>query len=201
MNPGTTFERVYRTLKEQLTSGRFAAGERLEPAALSGDLHASVTPVRDALHRLVGERLVEAPRHNGFRVPALTEEQLRDLYDWHAIMLDLALRTPPREMRAMPGFPADRVTTPADLFLELARRSGNGEHLAAVAGLDERLGAIRAVEPAVLGDTEEEWAKLQAAWKIGDRAALRKALRDYHRRRKAFVPQLVSASRDARDTD
>ena len=70
MSPGPTFERVYHALKEQLGSARFAAGEHLEPATLSHELNASITPVRDALHRLVGEGLVEAPRGDGFRVPA-----------------------------------------------------------------------------------------------------------------------------------
>ena len=92
MSPGATFERVYRTLKDQLGSGRFAAGEHLEPAALSQDLHASITPVRDALHRLVGEALVEAPRGDGFRMPLITEAGLRHLYRWNAALLNLAVR-------------------------------------------------------------------------------------------------------------
>ena len=68
-----------------------APGDRLEPALLSEELNASVTPVRDALHRLTGERLVEAPRHEGFRTPMMTETPLRQLYSWHLDLLLLAL--------------------------------------------------------------------------------------------------------------
>ncbi|MBB5986822.1 hypothetical protein HNP60_002796 [Sphingobium sp. B1D3A] len=39
---------------------------------------AAVTPARDALHPLTGEQLVETPQHNWFRVPKLTEMELRD---------------------------------------------------------------------------------------------------------------------------
>src|ERR1700746_388476 len=90
ISPGT-FERVYAAIKARLRSGVYRPGERLEPAALADELNASVTPIRDALHRLTGERLVEAPRHEGFRVPMLTETTLRHLYAWHQDLLLLAI--------------------------------------------------------------------------------------------------------------
>jgi DNA-binding GntR family transcriptional regulator len=88
--PGT-FERVYAAIKRQLREGVFRPGDRLEPAVLSEQLNASVTPVRDALHRLTGERLVDAPRHEGFRTPMLTETTLRHLYAWHRDLVLLAM--------------------------------------------------------------------------------------------------------------
>jgi tetratricopeptide (TPR) repeat protein len=88
VRPGT-FERVYAAIKEQLRRGLHRPGDRLEPALLSEQHNASVTPVRDALHRLTGERLVEAPRHEGFRVPVITEGTLRHLYAWHRDLLRL----------------------------------------------------------------------------------------------------------------
>ena len=88
MTPPGTFERVYVAIRQRLREGLYRPGERLEPAVLSDELNASVTPVRDALHRLTGERLVEAPRHEGFRTPMMTESLLRHLYGWH---LDLLL--------------------------------------------------------------------------------------------------------------
>src|SRR4051812_18797565 len=88
MTPPGTFDRVYAAIRERLREGLYRPGDRLEPALLSDELNASVTPVRDALHRLTGERLLEAPRHEGFRVPMMTETLLRYLYAWH---LDLLL--------------------------------------------------------------------------------------------------------------
>lgn len=60
MTPPGTFERVYAAIRQRLREGFYRPGDRLEPAALSDGLNASVTPVRDALHRLTGERLDEA---------------------------------------------------------------------------------------------------------------------------------------------
>src|SRR5689334_1321709 len=103
MNAGVTFERVYFALKDLLGSARFAAGHHLEPAVLSQDLNVSITPVRDALHRLAGEGLVDTSRGEGFRTPAVTEVGLRHLYRWNAALLDLAVRarTAPRTLVRM----------------------------------------------------------------------------------------------------
>src|SRR5256885_13578516 len=91
MTPPGAFDRVYAAIRQRLREGLYRPGDRLEPALLSDELNASVTPVRDALHRLTGERLVDAPRHEGFRVPMMTETLLRYLYAWHLDLLLLAL--------------------------------------------------------------------------------------------------------------
>src|SRR5574338_1116410 len=91
MTPPGTFDRVYAAIKIRLRGGVYRPGTRLEPAILSDELNASVTPIRDALHRLTGERLVEAPPHEGFRAPMMTETLLRYLYSWHLDLLLLVL--------------------------------------------------------------------------------------------------------------
>ena len=110
MSPGPTFDRVYFALKEQLMTGRFAPGDHLEPSLIGDELHSSITPVRDALHRLVGERLVEAPRNDGFRVPMVTEFALRQMYAWQADLM----RT--RGGAAAWGAAADRRGLPFSRF-------------------------------------------------------------------------------------
>jgi DNA-binding FadR family transcriptional regulator len=203
MSPGPTFERVYRALKEELTGGKFAPGEHLEPALIGEHLNASITPVRDALHRLVGERIVEAPRNNGFRVPAPSEAELRDLYGWNRDLLDLAVRRRlpgsvgaalhASRPNAMPAGPS--TATAADLFRRVARRSGNPEHEAAAENLNDRLAAIRIVERQLFADIEEEIAALRALLDDGDLAALRRGIAAYHRRRQRSTPELLIASR------
>lgn len=80
MSPGATFERVYHELRRMLAEDDLPPGTPIEPAMVGRQTAASITPVRVTLHRLTGERLVEAPDHNGFRTPRLTELGLRDLY-------------------------------------------------------------------------------------------------------------------------
>ena len=93
MSPAQAMERSYATLKQMLRDGVFAPGARLEAIRLSDELGVSMTPVRDVLHRLAGERLVEASSREGFHVPRFTEAALRDLYEWNSALLSMAVRT------------------------------------------------------------------------------------------------------------
>lgn len=207
MSPGPTFDRVYLALKEQVTDGSFAPGDHLEPAAIGEDLNASITPVRDALHRLVGERIVEAPRNDGFRVPSPTEAELRDLYGWNRDLLDLALRKRSPDAGGAALYAARQADTPgdqaaataADLFRRIARRYGNPEHEGAVELLNDRLSAMRIVEGRLFADIREELAALLALFAEDDLPGLRRANAAYHRRRQRAAPELLIASRLPRE--
>lgn len=193
MSPGAVFERVYLALREELGRGRFPPGESLEPARLAVELDSSITPVRDALHRLAGERLVQAPRHDGFRVPLLSEAALRDLYGWAGELLLLAARRARVSAAAELADPA----RPLDLRTEalwnaLAARTGSAEHRICVERALRRLSPFRAAEPRVLSGLERELELLVEAESSGDMAALAKLVRAYHRRRIAAAPQILA---------
>lgn len=196
MCPGPTFDRVYGALKEQVTGGVFAPGEHLEPTILGHALNASITPVRDALHRLVGERMVEAPRHDGFQVPAPTEAEVRDLYGWNRQLLDIGLRarTAPPSAADAAGAGENRGTIAqrtAALFAAIARRSGNPEHVRAVDNVSDRLGALRKIEQQLFEDLEAEATALQDALTENDLTGLRRMIAAYHRRRQRSAPELL----------
>ena len=192
VRPGT-FERVYAAIKEQLRRGLYRPGERLEPAILSDQHHASVTPVRDALHRLTGERLVEAPRHEGFRVPLLTESMLRHLYAWHRDLLFLAVLNRRGEQSLETGAIGDEEAYERQkaMFLALVRTAGNPEHMLTFETLTERLEPVQRLVPLVLDAIEEEADGIIAALNAGDRKGLRRALARYHRRRMQIAPELI----------
>ena len=198
MSPPGTFERVYAAIKEQLRKGAFRPGQRLEPASFCQDLSASVTPIRDALHRLTGERLVETPRHEGFRVPLVTETMLRHLYSWHLDLLLLAImnrRAITIAEQAVPNEagPGSLVhERQNDVFLVLARSTGNPEHLAALEALTQRLEPAQRLEKIFLNETEAETAAITQAVQANDRKALRRALVRYHRRREKIIPELLA---------
>lgn len=198
MTPPGTFERVYAAIKQRLRVGLYRPGDKLEPAALSDELNASVTPVRDALHRLTGERLVEAPRQEGFRVPMITETMLRHLYAWHRDLLTLALvhrwtETSPSHDGQAAGLESESDRQRV-LFLALARTSGNPEHLHAFEALADRLEPFRRLEGELLDALEEETRRINAALRSADKSELRRALVRYHRRRERIVPQLLERS-------
>lgn len=195
MRPGT-FERVYSAIKLQLRQGMFRPGDRLEPAVLSAELNSSVTPVRDALHRLTGERLVEAPRQEGFRVPALTESTLRHIYAWHRDLLLLAIVNQQRNPASGLGSgPSSGDAAPHMLhnehFLWLARTTGNPEYVLALENLIERLEPVQRLESLLLDAIEEESNVISNAIRLQDHRTLRHCLIRYHRRRARIVPELL----------
>ncbi len=196
MSPGATFERVYEAIKEQLGSGRYGAGVHLEPAVLSEDLSASITPVRDALHRLVGEGLVEAPRGDGFRTPIVTEVGRRHLYRWNAALLDAATRS--RHYRATAaecGAQGDEdvLAFMERTFLRIGASSGNPEHLAAIAGLNDRLRPIRRAELKLLPGIQSEIDELVEKLAEGSVVQLRRPIAQFHRRRERAVADIVAS--------
>jgi DNA-binding GntR family transcriptional regulator len=199
MTPPGTFERVYAAIRQRLREGLYRPGDRLEPALLADELNASVTPVRDALHRLTGERLVDAPRHEGFRVPMMTEPLLRQLYAWHLDLLSLALMkrraTASAEDINVNHGPVDAPVYERQnaLFLALARSARNPEHVVTLEGLTHRLEPVQRLERLFLDGTEAETDEIVQALRTGDRKALRQSLVGYHRRRERIVPQLLSS--------
>ncbi len=192
MSPGITFERVYRELKRRLAEGEFRPGMAIEPATLGADLDASVTPIRDALHRLVGERLVQAPQHDGFRVPRPTETELRDLYAWNDCLLAVATRRLIRPAPPAPSGPDHPIRErTASLFQAIAACTANPEHSDAIRQMNDRLAPYRTAEAASLPNLGEEIEEIQARLAGGDRAMLKRALARYHRRRHDAAPHIL----------
>lgn len=197
MNSGATTDRVYAALKRRVMNHEFRPGARLDPAVLAGSLSSSVTPVRDALHMLAGEGLVEARVSDGFHLPAVDEPGLKDLYAWMNEVLSLALqgrvsgRTTVDAPEAAPlGTAAERA---ADLFARIGAQSSNTEHERAIRALNARLHPLRVVEPHVLKDIEEEVQAIAECVAAGDVADARRLIRTYHRRRKRSAAAIVRA--------
>jgi DNA-binding transcriptional MocR family regulator len=190
MSSGQTFERVYASLKAQVVEGRYAPGERLEPGMLADELFASVTPVRDALHRLVGEGLIVSPRADGFHMPMLTEPALRDLYAWNRAVVLVALAERSR-WRTLEARPDEDCAQASMLFASISNLSGNDEHRTAVLRLNERLEAVRRAEAVVVAD-EAEVPQLATAFRREDRTALRAGISRYHRRRLKLTPDILT---------
>ena len=200
MSPGQILERVYDALKGQITKAAIPPGSRLDPVKLAHELAASATPVRDALHRLVGERIVEAWPQEGFHAALQTEAGLRDLYDWQSHLLGLILRTiharaafPPQPGASdlMAGDAPDEGI--ASLFLSIAARAANREVRHALVSAVERLASARIAERSLLDAQQAEYSALVTLWQSADNASLRLSLARYHRRRIRAVAAILAA--------
>lgn len=197
MNSGATSERIYDALKGRILNRQFAPGERLDPARLGDELFSSVTPVRDALHQLVGEGLVETRTSDGFHVPTLDSPALQDLYAWNNDVLQLALKDRGvKTARHGEHHPLEiREPLPvATLFAQIAASSRNAEHLRAILALNDRLAAARIAELAVLTDTAKEIMALTSLFLADEQLrSFRRCLLAYHRRRRQAAAQIIRA--------
>lgn len=193
MNAGSTFERVYRSIRAELLRGAYRPGEMLEPRSLAERHFASVTPIRDALHRLAGERLVEASPHDGFRVPLMTENALRDLYAWQEQLAILALRLSRAGGQDLPPSTGTAIERTRQLFTGLAARSGSVELLSATTQACDRLEPARHAEAQLLADMDEELSMLEQLLSRNAWQDFRAQLTRYRTRRGRLVPHLITA--------
>jgi DNA-binding GntR family transcriptional regulator len=190
MNAGTTTERVYDRLKSAMASGSLAPGARLEPARLAQEFNSSATPIRDALNRLAGERLVETRASDGFHVPAVTEIGLRDLYRWNDELVQTALRVSHGSYRPISS--ESEPDDAADLFAFIAARSRSAEIVMQVASVNARLAYIRQIESSIIPDISSEIRAINTALRQSTRST-RLLIQEYHKARISIVPKLIIA--------
>ena len=184
MSPAHVFEPTYEAIKRRLMTGEWGTGARIEAARLADDLGVSMTPVRDGLYRLNGERMVDFTPGDGFHVHRLTETEFRDLLELHLILQLAALATAPNRLATPVSADQPYPERIADLFLAVADRSSNSEIVASIAAIGDRLQFSRHFDAAILGDVEAEYKLLEAA--IVDAALqteMRSLLLGYHERR------------------
>jgi DNA-binding GntR family transcriptional regulator len=180
--------------------GAWPLGERLEAGRLADDLGVSMTPVRDSLNRLAGERLVDFRPGEGYRVARVSEGTLRDLFDFNFALLELALRAPhsepPRVDAGLAGLDhADRV---AALFEVIVLRSRNTIIAETVCALSERLHATRMLDPHLFPEAIDEVRELEEQLSSGSRD-IRARLASYHARRREAAGQLIQLLEQGRN--
>jgi DNA-binding GntR family transcriptional regulator len=197
MSPAHVLEPTYDAIRRRLVAGAWQPGFRLEAARLAGLLGVSITPVRDSLNRLTGERLVDAWPSEGFRVPRLEGRELRELIGWHHELVRLARKagSQPRIsviQRGNDGI-AERTSL---LFAALARDASEIEARWALGNAAARLAPYRKHEATILSGVDEELNGIEAAVLNGNDEALGAVIEEYHHRRQIVSDELVRAARD-----
>ena len=135
-------EKVYETISDMILDGEIPPGSRVYETRLAKQIKISRTPVREALHMLEREGLLEAIPRVGYNVKQIHWEEVDELCEIRAVLEILAgkwaiRRISPDEIRALEknleqafmevkeGNPGAFVSRDAEFHEILARASGS----------------------------------------------------------------------------
>jgi GntR family carbon starvation induced transcriptional regulator len=88
----TQSESVYSLIREDILAGKLAPGKKLLLEGLRTQYSVGSSPLREALSRLAGERLVTAQGQRGYWVAAISEAEFNDITDMRLLLEPEALR-------------------------------------------------------------------------------------------------------------
>jgi len=88
----TIRKRIYEHLREQLLNGEIAPPEHLIEAKIAKELGTSRTPVREALHSLELEGLIESIPRVGYVVKAISKEEVEEICEIRMAIEGVAVR-------------------------------------------------------------------------------------------------------------
>lgn len=194
---------LHANIRKALRSGRYVPGEWLDHAALAAEFHTSEMPVRLALHRLVGEGLLQPHARGGVHLPLPTEAELRDRYTWMQHMLQMACDIGANhavsvEVRRVGiASPDDDLAKRTwQLFDAIAQAAALSPLRREVKRSNDWLAPIRRTKCHLIDGAFEELVHLNQYWQARDMRRLKTALHDYHERRRQLVPSIVMTLRD-----
>ncbi|NQE65020.1 hypothetical protein E1H18_801 [Caulobacter sp. RHG1] len=157
--PQDPFSAALDALRDRLRSGRLVSGEPLTITDLAHDLGLSATPVREALSRLAGERLIEDRRGRGYFAPRLDVSDLVELYGLRRLYLVEALASGGETASISPPGSADQALPLQSQLTQrldwIVARAGNRALFDAYRQVGERLAPCVRVEARVFALAEE----------------------------------------------
>lgn len=74
-------ERAYDFIRNEITSGKLEYNTIYSESRLAKDMGISRTPMRDAIQRLVQEKLIEIIPNKGFMLHRMTEKDIMEIYE------------------------------------------------------------------------------------------------------------------------
>ncbi|EZP70611.1 GntR family transcriptional regulator [Sphingobium sp. IP1] len=196
-----THDRIYRTIKAHILAGQFSPGAKLTATRIAGQHEASITPVREAIYRLVGEGLVEMTPE-GFHVKPSSRDMLLDILDLSQKLLVVGLQrwTGPPPMRdddqprAATPLAEEAVQLLEMVLVNLFAASNNKAILAWGEQANERLRWIRTYQCRGSKRALLECVSIHKLAEQRDRARLGRQLLAHHRRcARAIVQHFLSS--------
>jgi DNA-binding GntR family transcriptional regulator len=84
-------DRVIEQIRTAVITGKLAPGETIRDVQLAEELGVSRTPVREALHRLQSDGLIEPGERTGWVVSRFTEQDVRELFQLRRLLEPVGL--------------------------------------------------------------------------------------------------------------
>lgn len=188
-----TQARIYEAVKEDYLAGLLRPGVRIEIQTLADRHRASTTPVREVLHKLEGERLLEPRPEGGFRIAIPDASRLLHIYVWNLNVLLCAIRLSSANVlrEAIRPFryletatdPIVTATQTATLFTAICGASANAEFVDQIVSANERLHYVRIAEAQLFADANLELRRITLNGTIDVKRALGGRLKRYHGQR------------------
>jgi DNA-binding GntR family transcriptional regulator len=85
-------DRVLKTIILGLLEGSYQPGQKVNARRLSGELGVSIVPVREAIHILAGEGVIDLTARKGARIRTLNREEVRNWWEIHGAVGRLGVR-------------------------------------------------------------------------------------------------------------
>jgi len=91
MEAKTLTDQAYQRLREDIVHGKLPPAEKLGIEFLKRTYDVGATPLREALYRLSADGFVQVQGQRGFRVAAMSQEELTDITNLRVVLEGMAL--------------------------------------------------------------------------------------------------------------
>ncbi len=203
---------VYERVKARIIAHEYAPGKRIQVEPLADQCFVSSTPVREALIRLAAEHVINDVPKAGFFIKEISASEIEGLYALQQLLLDWSLSTIGNDCRGndnrAPGIlkppdllgETDQTTEISavaairimdNLFVHIARQSGNTDVISQIANINDRTHYIRQKYFEMFEDTKGAIAKLCGTYHEKQFDRLRDDLRNYFHDKMDRLPDLL----------
>jgi DNA-binding GntR family transcriptional regulator len=149
-------ERLYRSLRSRIMHGELEPGQSLTLRAVGRDYGVSMTPVREAMRRLVAEGALSLSASGRMTTPALSNDRIEELAALRSLLEpELALRALPRAHLAL----IDRMEAINITIAEQIAKHDASGYIRTNLEFHRTL-YLRAQAPAILAMVETVWLQL-----------------------------------------
>ncbi|MFV0332626.1 MAG: GntR family transcriptional regulator [Tropicimonas sp.] len=152
----TAHERLYRTMRSRIMHGEMLPGQALTLRGIGKEFGTSMTPVREALRRLVAEGALTMTPSGRVATPELSNERIEELAALRALLEpELASRALPRAHMAL----IERLQAINHAIADVITRHDAAGYIRTNLEFHRTL-YLRAQAPAMLAMTETVWLQL-----------------------------------------